>query len=232
MKRPIPEEYLAGHYPNAWERAVDGWIHGVAIVLAAAGAAWLVGQALTTHRPGLVIAAGLYGVALISMLAFSAIYNLSHVSAARPFLRRLDEAGIFLMIAGSYTPFTTQRLHGAWAIGMTSLVWAIAMAGIIGKLALPKVSEKVWTGLYIGFGWVAVLAVEPLSRSLSLAILVLLVAGGLAYTVGSLIFLAPRLPFRRAVWHGFVCAGAALHFVAIATGVVLSPVVAVAHSAG
>jgi hemolysin III len=166
------------------------------------------------------------------MLAFSTIYNLSRVSAARPFLRRLDEAGIFLMIAGSYTPFTTQRLHGAWAIGMTSLVWAIAMAGIIGKLALPKVSEKVWTGLYIGFGWVAVLAVEPLSRSLSLAILVLLVAGGLAYTVGSLIFLAPRLPFRRAVWHGFVCAGAALHFVAIAAGVVLSPVVAVAHSAG
>ena len=226
MSPTLPEEYLADHYPNAWERAADRWVHVVAIVLAAVGAAWLIERALIGGRAGVVIAAGLYGAALICMLAFSAVYNLSHVSNARPALRRLDEAGIFLMIAGSYTPFTTQRLDGAWSVGMTSLVWIIAIAGIVGKLAFPKISERTWTGLYVGFGWVALLVLEPLRHSLPVVAFALLIAGGLVYTGGCLLFLNPRIPYRRAVWHGFVCAGAGLHFAAIAAGVVLTPAVA------
>jgi hemolysin III len=222
MPRAIPDEYLVDHYPNAVERAADQWLHVTAITAAAIGAAWLIAHALSTQRTGLVFAAGVYGVALICMLVFSAIYNLTRVSPARPFLRRLDEAGIFLMIAGSYTPFTTQRLSGAWAIGMTALVWAIAITGIVGKLAFPKISEKVWTGVYIMFGWVAVLALQPFSRSLSVVTMALLVAGGVTYTAGSLAFLNARLPFRRSIWHAFVCAGAALHFGAVASGVVLA----------
>jgi hemolysin III len=228
MSSAIADEYLADHYPNALERAADRWIHLVAIALAAIGAAWLILRAVTTQRPGMVVAAAVYGAALICMLAFSAIYNLSRVSAARPLLRRLDEAGIFLMIAGSYTPFTTQRLAGGWAIGMTTLVWAIAVTGIVGKLAVPRVSERAWTCLYVVFGWVAVLALGPLSRALSFAVLALLVAGGLVYSLGCFLFLNPRLPFRRATWHGCVCAGAGLHFLAVAAGVVLAPV-GIAH---
>lgn len=220
----LAEEYLADHYPNGWERAADRWIHIIALALAAFGAAWLVSRAFVVGQPGLVIAAGLYGAGLICMLAFSAIYNLSHVTTARPTLRRLDEAGIFLMIAGSYTPFTTQRLDGAWAIGMTGLVWTIAALGIIGKLAFPKISERAWTGLYVAFGWVALIVLEPLRHSLPVIAFGLLIAGGLVYTGGCLLFLNPRLPYRRAVWHGFVCAGAGLHFAAIAAGVVLGPV--------
>jgi hemolysin III len=231
MSPVIPEEYRIDHYPNALERAADRWIHLAAIALAAIGASWLILRAVVTERPGMVAAAAIYGAALICMLAFSAIYNLSRVSAARPFLRRLDEAGIFLMIAGSYTPFTTQRLEGAWAIGMTSLVWGLALAGIVGKLALQRIPERAWTALYVVFGWVAVLALGPLSRALSLVVLGLLVAGGLVYSLGSVLFLNPRLPFRRATWHGCVCAGAGLHFIAIAAGVVLAPA-ALAHAAG
>jgi hemolysin III len=227
----LADEYLADHYPNVWERAADRWVHVVALALAAIGAAWLIERALVTGRPGLVIAAGLYGAALVCMLAFSAVYNLSHVSTARPALRRLDEAGIFLMIAGSYTPFTTQRLDGAWAIGMTSLVWAIAVMGIIGKLAFPRISERAWTALYVVFGWVALIVLEPLRHSLPVIAFSLLVAGGLFYTGGCLLFLNPRLPYRRAIWHGFVCAGAGLHFAAIAAGVVLGPVASLAHAA-
>jgi hemolysin III len=217
----LADEYRVDHYPTAWERAADRWVHLLALALAAIGAAWLVDRAIVIGRPGLVVAAGLYGVALICMLAFSAVYNLSHVSTARPALRRLDEAGIFLMIAGSYTPFTTQRLDGAWSIGMTGVVWVIAIVGIVGKLALPKISERAWTGLYVVFGWVSLLMLEPLRHSLPLAAFALLIAGGLVYTGGALLFLNPRLPYRRAVWHGFVCAGAGLHFAAIAGGVVL-----------
>ena len=224
MIRDIPEEYRVEHYPNAWERAADHWLHVAALGLAAVGSAWLVWLALTTGRPGLVMADGLYGAALIAMLAFSALYNLSHISSARPLLRRLDEAGIFLMIAGSYTPFTTLRLSGAWAIGMTSLVWSIAIVGIVGKLAFPRVRERVWTLLYLAFGWVAVVALRPLSHTLPVVAMALLIAGGLVYTGGSLIFLNNRLPFRRAVWHGFVCAGAGLHYGAIVAVIMLVPI--------
>lgn len=220
MQATIPEEYLVEHYPSRAERAADGWIHGLAITAAAAGGAALIWMALVQGRPGLAVVSGLYGAALIAMLACSAVYNLSGVSPLRPFLRRLDEAGIFLMIAGSYTPFTTQVLQGDWAVGMTSLVWTIAVAGIVGKLTLPNISERVWTALYVAFGWVALLALEPLSRGLPVAALGLLVAGGLVYTTGCWVFLKADLPFRRAVWHGFVCIGAALHFAAVVSGVV------------
>ncbi len=223
MSPTVADEYSASHYPNAWERAADHWIHVVAIALAAAGTGWLVWLAQTSGRPGLIVAATLYGAALIAMLAFSALYNLSHPSPARPILRRLDEAGIFLMIAGSYTPFTTQRLEGAWAVGMTSLVWALAALGIVGKLVLRNLPERVWTGLYILFGWLGVMALEPLSHSVPVTAIALLIAGGLVYSGGSLLFLNARLPFRRAVWHGCVCVGAGLHYLAIVAGVVLVP---------
>jgi hemolysin III len=210
---PVP------HYPNLWERAADKWVHISALAVFGLGAAILVFLAATRGQAGLIVASAVYGAALIAMLAFSTAYNLSRESAARPFLRRLDEAGIFLMIAGSYTPFTTQRLHGGWAWSMTLLVWAIALAGIVGKIAAPRISERVWTGLYVLFGWVAVIALEPLRRSLPVAALLLLLAGGLVYTAGSVMFLIRRLPFRRAAWHGMVCVGAGLHFSAVLVGV-------------
>jgi hemolysin III len=102
---------------------------------------------------------------------------------------------------------------------MTALVWSLALAGIVGKLAFPRVSERLWTGFYILFGWVAVLALRPLSHGLPVLALGLLIAGGLVYTTGCWVFLNSALPFRRAVWHAFVCAGAGLHYAAILSGV-------------
>ena len=223
MHIDIPDEYQVDHYPNLLERSADRWVHIVALLAAGVGTLMLIAISLLQARLGLTLAAALYGSALIAMLAFSAVYNLSHVSRARPFLRRLDEAGIFLMIAGSYTPFTTLTLQGRWAIGMTTLVWTIAVAGMIGKLALPRISERVWTAVYILFGWVAVVAFGPLSGGLPLSALALLIAGGLVYTSGCWVFLNGGLPFRRALWHGFVGVEAALHFAAVVVGVVVLP---------
>jgi hemolysin III len=221
MQSKVPDDCSLDHYPNQVERTADWCVHLVAISAAGIGGTTLLIFSALQNRPGLIIAAALYSAALICMLAFSAVYNFSRVSPLRPILRRLDEAGIFLMIAGSYTPFTTQTLQGLWAISMTTLVWTLAAIGIIGKLALPRISERAWTVLYVLFGWVAVLAFKPLSRNLPLGAGALLVGGGLVYTTGCLVFLNVRLPFRRAVWHGFVCLGAALHFAAVTWGVVL-----------
>jgi len=220
MPIDIPDEYRVEHYPSGLERSADWWIHTFAITAAAAGAVALIATAVVQHRQGLILAAALYGAALIAMLAFSAVYNFSRISPLRPFLLRLDETGIFLMIAGSYTPFTTQVLHGPWAIGMTTVIWTLAFAGIMGKLVLPQVSEKVWTALYIALGWVAIIAFQPLSQRLPFSALALLVAGSLVYTSGCWVFLNGSMRFRRAVWHGFVTVGAGLHYTAILLGVV------------
>ena len=220
MPRAIPEEYLVEHYRTRGERAADAWIHGVALAAAAVGAAVLIGAATLTERSGLILAASIYAAALIAMLGCSAVYNLTHISPVRPLLRRLDEAAIFLMIAASYTPFTTQRLPPGWDVAMTALVWSLAALGIAGKLLAPGISERVWTLGYVAFGWVAVIALQPMLQTVPMAALTLLVVGGLLYTTGTLIFLRQALPYRRAIWHGFVAVAAATHYAAVFIGVV------------
>jgi len=142
-------------------------------------------------------------------------------SRLRATLRRADHAAIFVMIAGSYTPFTV-GFEGAWAVGMTAAVWLIALAGAAGKLFLPGLSHRLWLGLYVALGWMVLVAIDPLVRSVSVLALVLLVVGGAIYTSGVAIYVLERLPFRRAIWHGFVLVAAGAHYAAILTGVVLT----------
>ena len=218
----IAAEYLVEHYPSRAEKLADLWMHAVGIAGAALGGAVLVGLAMHMGRSGgLTAATSLYALCLITMLGCSAAYNLSRPSAARPFLRRLDEAGIFMMIAGSYTPFTSQRFEGGWALGVTALVWGVALAGVAGKLLVRKSPDWLWTAIYVGFGWLAVFMIRPLFVDVPTGAFIMLVLGGLIYTTGTLVFHS-QLPYRRAIWHGFVLAAASLHYVAIFTGVVLA----------
>jgi hemolysin III len=215
----IPAEYLVEHYPNRIERAADACVHGFGLLAFSAAGGALVYLASLSGRVGLILASAIFGLALIAMLSFSAAYNFSRVGPARPFLRRLDEAGIFLLIAASYTPFTSQRLESDWATWTTAAVWAVAGVGILSKLLFARIPERVWTTVYALFGWMGVIVLEPLSRSLPVMSLLLLIAGGLVYTAGCAVFLNARAPFRRAVWHIAVCLGAALHCAAVFTGV-------------
>jgi hemolysin III len=218
----LTEEYLVEHYPNRAEKVADGVVHGIGLAFAAVGGLVLLMFSAWRHDIPLAVATGLYATCLIVMLACSTVYNLTRPSKARPVLRRLDEAGIFLMIAGSYTPFTTLRFHGAWAISMTALVWGLALAGVAGKLLFPKIPDKIWTLFYVSFGWVAVIALKPLVSGVGPTALGLLVVGGLIYTMGALLFHQEKLPFRRAIWHGFVVCAAAIHYAAIMTGVAMA----------
>ncbi len=216
-------EHHADHYPTPGEKLADGLVHAVGLLAAAAGGGALLVLSLVGHvGPGLAVATSLYILCLIVMLSCSAAYNLTRPSAARPYLRRMDEAAIFLMIAGSYTPFTTQRFTGAWALSMTALVWTIAIGGVAGKLLLKQSNERLWTLVYVAFGWVALIALRPMITGVPTAALVLLVVGGLLYTTGTLFFHSEKLPYRRAIWHGFVVVAAGVHYAAICTGVVLA----------
>jgi hemolysin III len=210
----------ARHYPTRCARRADGWVHGVGIAAGGVGGLTLLGLALGLADPATAAAVAIYAVCILVMLGFSAAYNFAD-ERSRPLLRRFDHAGIFLMIAGSYTPFTTQRLEGGWAIGMTTAVWALALAGAAGKLLLPGLGRRFWVALYLALGWLAVVAIKPLLAGVSLLSLLLLAIGGLIYSTGVLVYLKRSLTFRRAIWHGFVVAAAGVQYAAVLTGVVL-----------
>ncbi len=219
-----PDELdMVEHYRTDAEKTADLVVHVVGLTLAGVGGVVLAVLAALYAGVGAVAATAVYAFCLIAMLGASTVYNLTRPCAARPVLRRLDEAAIFLMIAGSYTPFTTQRFEDGWAIGFTVLVWAVALVGAFAKLVLPRLSDAIWSAVYVAFGWLAVIALGPMIDGVHPIALGLLVAGGLIYTAGVFVFISPKVKFRRAIWHGFVVAGAGVHWTAILVGVVLAP---------
>ena len=209
------------HYLRPRERTADAWIHAAGLTASVIGGAVLLIVSLIQHRPGQSAAVAVYTGCVIAMFACSAAYNFAS-PRHRPLLRRFDHAAIFLMIAGSYTPFTTQSLTGAWAIAMTALVWTLALAGAAAKLFLPGLARGFWIGLYLALGWVVLAALKPLLAALSLAALILLAAGGVIYSLGVIVYARRGLPFRRAIWHGFVLAAAGVQYAAVLIGVVLA----------
>lgn len=220
----VPDELdMAEHYRSPAEKTADLIVHVVGLTLAAVGGIVLAVLAAIYSGVGAVLATAAYALCLIAMLAVSTVYNQTRPCAARPILRRMDEAAIFLMIAGSYTPFTTQRFEGAWAMGFTVLVWTVALAGVFTKLIAPRISDAFWSAVYVGFGWLAVLALKPLVDTVHPIALGLLVLGGLIYTAGVFVFISPQVKFRRAIWHAFVVTGATVHWAAVLVGVVLAP---------
>lgn len=208
------------HYPTIWARRADLIVHIVGLALALFGGGVALGISVSHGLIGKVAAISIYAFGMVAMLSFSMAYNFAN-EKFQPFLRRLDHAGIFLMIAASYTPFTTQALTGNWAIGMTLAVWIIAGLGIFGKILLPGIGKFIWVALYLGLGWMAVIAIKPMAAGLNLPSTILLASGGLVYSIGVIFYMSKRLKFRRAIWHGHVIAGASLHYAAILVGVVL-----------
>jgi hemolysin III len=210
------------HYPTRLEKLADGWVHAIGLVVFSLAASTLLGLSIWQGGFGQAAAVLIYAICLITMIACSFAYNMTENAKRKALLRRFDHAGIFLMIAGSYTPFTTQRFEGGWAIGMTAAVWSIAALGIVGKLFAPNLPKWLWLTLYIGLGWMVVAAFGPLVRTVSLAAVILLAVGGAIYTLGVPFYAWEKLPFRRAIWHGFVMVAAGVQYAAVLTGVVFA----------
>lgn len=211
----------ATHYPTAAAKCADLCVHLAGLAFALVGGGILLGLSVRLGGLGQVAAVAIYTVGLVAMLALSTAYNFAKRDH-RPLLRRFDHAGIFLMIAGSYTPFTTQKLEGAWAVGMTAAVWSVALLGVAGKLFLPGLGRKFWVVLYLALGWLVLVAIKPMTLGLSGAALALLALGGATYSTGAIFYLRQKLKFRRAIWHGHVVGGAVLQYVAVLVGVVLA----------
>jgi hemolysin III len=215
-ERPFPPR----HYPTPAAKCADLVVHVMGLTLALVGGIVLLTLAVMKGSISQVVGVSIYGAGVIAMLAFSTAYNFAKPQY-RPVLRRLDHAGIFLMIAGSYTPFTL-NLSGAWGPGMTAAVWSIAALGALGKLFLTGIDRKFWVVVYLVLGWLVVVALKPMVESLAWYAMALLVTGGVLYSTGVIFYVNKKLKFCRAIWHGHVVAAAAAHWTAVLLGVVLA----------
>ena len=202
-----------------WEMRVDGTIHVAAIVAALVGATILILMADYRAGPRETAAVAIYSCGLLAMFGCSAAYNLGRFTRHENWLRGLDQSAIFLMIAGTYTPFTVIDLQGAWSWSFTSIVWSLAIVGVLLRLLHYRLFAKLSVGLYLALGWIGLVAIFPLAQSLHIATLILLVIGGALYTIGIVFHLWEKLPFQTAIWHLFVVAAAAVHFAAVTVSV-------------
>lgn len=207
----VPGEFRVaerGYGPD--ELAADCGLHIAAVATATAGSAALLDIAARGGgRP--IWPVVVYCGSLLLMFACSAAYHLCRASPHRRLLQRCDHAAIFLMIAGTYTPFTILALHGGWALDMTAAVWLVALAGVGVKLARPRAIDHIDVPLYLAFGWSGIAILAALDHATAILVL----AGGVLYSAGAGFHLWRSLRFHQAIWHGFVLFAAACHYAAV-----------------
>jgi hemolysin III len=203
--------------PQTWgEELANALSHGVGLLAAIVAGPVLLYSVARDGSAANVIGASVFAATMILLYLASVLYHAVPAGRAKRVLVRLDHSAIYLFIAGSYTPFTLGVLHGAWGWTLFGLVWAIAVMGVLLKVFDRLRHSWLSTGLYLAMGWLAVIAIVPLTERMAATGLALLVAGGLAYTAGVAFFATDsRLKFGHFVWHLFVVAGSACHFFAV-----------------
>jgi len=221
-----PNRPLAWWHPrrrfSRTEIVADGIVHGVGLAIAiAAGSVLLTIAALQTAReelPALIT----YVVTLVAVLTVSLAYNLAPLTQARQVLARLDQATIFLFIAGTYTPFLAVLGGTPMGVIMTSLVWGTAVVGMALKLIVPHKFGRLAIVLYLGIGWSGVAMFKDMAAALPPSTLWLLLAGGITYSAGIIFHLWDRLRFQNVLWHVFVVLGALIHLWAVIDWIVIN----------
>lgn len=199
-------------------------VHGIGIVLSIAGLAALVALSARYGEVRDVVASAVFGATLVLLYTASTLYHAVPVPKAKPVLRTLDHIAIYLLIAGTYTPFTLIALPGRWGWSLFAAVWTLAALGSVLEFGALRRFRRLSVLLYIGMGWIGMIAFKPLMAHLQTGGMLLLVAGGLAYTLGVPFYLWRRLPYHHSVWHCFVLAGSVLHYLAVLFYVIPGPV--------
>jgi hemolysin III len=187
----------------------------VGVLAAVTGGAFLIILSSLQGDPWKIVGAAIFTATLILLYTASTLYHAARSPSLKARMKVLDHASIYLLIAGTYTPFTLVGLRGGWGWSLFGVIWGLAVAGVIFKLFAAGRFRLVSTGIYLGMGWLVLIAIGPMIRQLDPAIIVWLVAGGVAYTSGTVFYHNRRVPYSHAVWHGFVMAGSACHGVAV-----------------
>lgn len=209
LEQPKTTKYSFG------EEVASSITHGAGWLLSVVGLAILVAQAANTGGALRVVSCAIFGTTLVLLYASSTLYHALPSKKAKRIFRIFDHSAIFLLIAGTYTPLSLVALGGPWGWSLFGCIWFLAAVGVL----LSTIAHGRWRWLsitlYVTMGWLAVVAIKPLVATLDTRSIELVVAGGLAYTLGLVFYAWKRLPYSHAVWHLFVLAGSGFHFFAV-----------------
>lgn len=197
------------------EEFFNALTHGLGATAALAGGAVLITLATLFGDGWQLAGAIVFGICLLLLYLASTLYHAIQHPVAKARLKVVDHCAIYLLIAGTYTPFTLIGLRGPWGWGLFAAIWTLAVAGVVFKLFYTGRFKLLSTGIYIAMGWLVVIAIEPMLSALDTWTMAWLFGGGLFYTLGTVFYHRPSLPYSHAIWHLFVVAGSVCHYVAV-----------------
>lgn len=189
--------------------------HGIGIVFGIVGLVILISRATSCGSARHIVGCSIFCATLIILYSASTLYHGIQYPTAKKIFRIADHSAIYLLIAGTYTPFTLINMQGVWGWSLFGVSWGLALLGIVLQFSPLRKYSHIRLILYITMGWAIIVAIKPLAASVPLSALKLIVAGGLSYTVGIVFYLWRRLPYHHAIWHLFVLSGSVLHYLAV-----------------
>lgn len=197
------------------EEAANAITHGLGICASLVGGVLLITLAARFGDAWQIVSASVFGASLLLLYTASTLYHAARHQRTKARLRVLDHCAIFVLIAGTYTPFTLISLRGGWGWSLFGVIWGLALAGVVFKAFCTGRFERLSTLVYVAMGWLVVIAAVPMIRALSISALGWLLAGGFAYTAGTLFYHSERIAYAHAIWHVFVLGGSTAHFIAV-----------------
>jgi hemolysin III len=203
------------------EELVNSFTHGAGLMLSIAGFIVLVVLAVMGGSAWRIVSCTVYGTTLICLYTASTLYHSIRSRRLKRVLRICDHSAIYLLIAGTYTPFLLVNLRGSWGWSLFAVIWGLAMAGILFKVWFVEHFSVLSTAVYLLMGWLALVAVKPMLLSVPHSGLLWLLAGGVLYTLGVVFYAGKKIPYNHAIWHGFVLAGSTCHYFAVLCSVIL-----------
>ena len=210
------ENLCTQHEPHHFgEEIANSISHGLGLILAIAGVPFLIISAMRAGSVRFIVGASVFGGTMVLLYLASTLYHSLTHEAAKRVCRLFDHCAIFVLIAGTYTPFALGVLRGPWGWTLLIIVWLLALTGITMKALKGTQHSWLTIGLYVVMGWLAIVATKPILTLVPVPGILLIFAGGIAYTGGLAFFAAPRLRYAHFIWHLFVIAGTVCHFFAV-----------------
>ena len=197
------------------EEIANSITHGVGLLASIVAFPLLLVRAHASSDPSAVAGAIIFGTTLILLYATSTVYHALPISKGKQFFRVLDHSAIYLLIAGTYTPFALGPLRGPWGWSLLVVIWVLALIGIASKITVGFRLPHLSTALYLIMGWLIVVAIKPLVEAIPRAGLLWLAAGGIAYTGGVVFYAMKRVRYAHMIWHLCVAVGSVCHFIAV-----------------
>lgn len=197
------------------EEVANALTHGFGALLSAAGMSALIIYAAMSQDPWRIVSVSIFGATMVLMYLTSTLYHALPHPRTKEFLRIADHCAIYLLIAGTYTPFLLVSMRGPWGWTLFAVIWSCAVAGCIFKFFFTGRFNVISTLLYLAMGWTVVIAIKPTLEMVPSGALIAIAVGGICYSLGTIFYLWEKLPFNHAIWHLFVLGGTLAHFIAI-----------------